>query len=621
MRLLLLMIAAFCAASCARDGDSSAPADRPQSVSIHDVQGAGSASPLEGSIVSISGIVTGDFQNGDADATRDLGGFFVQQSDPDTDPATSEGVFVFDGEQPGTDVAVGDRLRVEGRVTEFFGETQVRASNVRIIGEGSIEPVNVRLPAAAVTLNSDDMLIADLESFEGMLIRLPQAMTVGNLYRLEQYGEVALTQGGRHYSYTMQNQPDIKGYAAHVSAHAAATLLLDDGHRKANATPTPYLTAGDMPGYSLRVGDQVPGLVGNLRFSRGSGASGTEAYRLMPVTQVAFTSRNPRPATPDVDGDLAVAYFNAQNLFSTVDNGTATCGPGTGAGAGCRGADTTAELDRQLAKLVTALRLLDADIIGLVEVENNGGAALDLLVENLNATGDRQYAYVRTGVTGTDSITTGLIYDSASVRAVGSPAVLDSAVDARFNTLRSRPAVAQTFRQIDKDASLTVVINHLKSKGSGCDDLGDPDIGDGQGNCARTRAQAAAALADWVATDPTGSGDPDFLVFGDFNSGLFEDSLGELKAAGFTNLMERNTGAPAYTYVFNAQTGTLDHAFVSAALLSQVAGFEQWHVNADEAPVLDYNLDYERDPSLFDPTTPYRSSDHDPLIIGLDLHQ
>lgn len=265
------------------------------------------------------------------------------------------------------------------------------------------------------------------------------------------------------------------------------------------------------------------------------------------------------------------------------------------------------------------LNALDADIVGLVEVENNGGEAVELLVASLNAASRRDYEYVDTDVLGSDAITTALIYDRASVVADGEAAILNRRIDHRFNDSRNRPALAQAFRQVTNGAVLSVVTTHLKSKGSDCDDDGDPNRGDGQGNCNRTRALAAAALADWVATDPTGSGDPDYLIIGDLNAYVFEDPLTELEDAGFTNLVRQAAGGEAYSFVFDGQSGALDHAFASPSLVPQVVDVIEWHVNADEPPALDYNLEKGRDPALFDPSTPYRAGDHDPLVIGFDL--
>jgi hypothetical protein len=164
---------------------------------------------------------------------------------------------------------------------------------------------------------------------------------------------------------------------------------------------------------------------------------------------------------------------------------------------------------------------------------------------------------------------------------------------------------------------LTVIVNHLKSKGSSCESDGDPNLGDGQGNCNQTRTNAAVAIADWVATDPTASNDPDVLIIGDFNAYTREDPLTALKNAGFTNLLDAKSDA--YSFAFDAQAGALDHAIASASLAPQVVETIEWHINADEPTLLDYNLEHGRDPALFDPDSPYRASDHDPVIIGLDL--
>jgi predicted extracellular nuclease len=164
-----------------------------------------------------------------------------------------------------------------------------------------------------------------------------------------------------------------------------------------------------------------------------------------------------------------------------------------------------------------------------------------------------------------------------------------------------------------------VLVNHLKSKGSAC--AGDPDTGDGSGNCNQTRTNAAEAIVDWLATDPTGSGDADFLIIGDLNSYTFETPIQALEAGGFENLIRTFNGLTAYSYVFNGESGYLDHALGSASLSGQVSGVTEWHINPDEPTVLDYNLNFKsanHQTTLYDPGA-YRSSDHDPVIVGLQL--
>jgi hypothetical protein len=171
-------------------------------------------------------------------------------------------------------------------------------------------------------------------------------------------------------------------------------------------------------------------------------------------------------------------------------------------------------------------------------------------------------------------------------------------------------------------------VNHFKSKGSDCLDVGDPDLGDGQGNCSQTRRKAAAALVDWLATDPTSSGDPDFLIMGDLNSYAMEQTLTEIKAGhddipgtgdDFTNLVVHFQGPFAYSYTFDGQAGSLDHALASASLFGQVTGAEDWHINSDEPSVLDYDTTFKpaEQEALYEPNA-FRTSDHDPVVVGLN---
>ena len=161
-------------------------------------------------------------------------------------------------------------------------------------------------------------------------------------------------------------------------------------------------------------------------------------------------------------------------------------------------------------------------------------SALQDLVNGLNAAvGSSVYSFINPGVSqiGTDEIAVALIYKPGTVTPVGAAQILDSTDDPNFIDTKNRPALAQTFQQASNGAMFTVAVNHLKSKGSDCDDVGDPDTGDGQGNCNLTRKKAAIALASWLATDPTGSGDPDFLIIGDLNSYAKEDPITALKTA------------------------------------------------------------------------------------------
>jgi predicted extracellular nuclease/methionine-rich copper-binding protein CopC len=572
-----------------------------------------------------------------------LDGFFVQEQDAeaDADPATSEGVYVFCGRLCPATLAAGDRVDVTGTVAEFFDMTQVDATGgaVRVLASGSPRPTAARvsLPAAGSTRAA-----ATFEAVEGMVVTVSSTLAVNEFFNLARFGTISLVAGERPYQHTHTSLPSREGYAASQAELARRVILLDDDDNDQNdATsgpssdePYPFPAPGLSVDRTLRGGDTVTGLTGVMHWSS-SGAAGTDAWRLRPVpgAEAAFTRTNPRTATPeDVGGSLKVASFNVLNYFTTLDETASSsagpCGP-TG-GADCRGADSAAELERQRAKTVAAITAIDPDVAGLVEIQNDGGAATEDLVAGLNAaTAPGTYDYVRTGVIGTDAIKQAFVYQPATVRPVGAYAVLDSSVDPRYVDTANRPALAQTFQEVATGERFTVAVNHFKSKGSAC--TGDPDLLDGQGNCNVTRTRAAQALAEWLAGDPTRSGDRDVLVIGDLNSYRNEDPIRALEAAGYTDLVERFGGPKAYGYLFDGQLGYLDHALANDSLRSQVTGATEWHINADEVQLLDYNdtvrtageSAFERESSALPlyAADPYRSSDHDPVVVGLDLDQ
>ncbi|HJS18135.1 MAG TPA: ExeM/NucH family extracellular endonuclease [Anaerolineales bacterium] len=574
---------------------------------IHDVQGSGLQSPINLMTgVIIEGIVVGDYQG-----AGQLGGYHLQEQDADADlnPATSEGIFVFNTSTP---VNVGDLVRVRGRVFEFstsgvFLTEMSPVTDVLVCSSGnSVIPTTVPLPVNTVD---------DWEAFEGMLVNIAQDLTVTENFTLGRFGEVALSANGRLLIPTMITTP---GPAANAQQdlNNRSRILLDDGNGQQNIDPTIHPIGGLSASNTLRSGYTVNGLTGVLEQRFG-------VYRVQPVGPVVFNNTNPRPLSPDpVGGTLRVAAMNVLNYFTTLDApgaGPFICGPL--ANLECRGANSASEFTRQRDKIISAIEGLDADVIGLMEMENNATTAIQNLVDGLNAaTAPGTYAFIDTGTIGTDAIKVGLIYRPASVTPIGAYAILDSNVDPTFIDTLNRPVLAQTFEELATGAKFTVAVNHLKSKGSACG-AGDPDTGDGQGNCNLTRLAAAIAEANWLATDPTGSGDPDFLLIGDFNAYLKEDPITALQNTGYTNLIDAFVGADAYSFVFQGQSGYLDHALSSSSLTSQVTGTTEWHVNSDEPIVLDYNEEFKSPNhviTLYEDDA-YRSSDHDPLIVGLNL--
>jgi len=595
------------------------------------VQGSGAASPLAGQEVQVEAVVTSLITDEDV-----LDGFYVQEEDADADAsaATSEGVYVFCGSACPTGLAAGDLVRVVGTVAEYYDNTQINVTG----GSVSVLASDQSLPSAAtVTLpasgSTEDP--ATFESVEGMITTISTTLAVSEYFALAQYGEIVLTAGEREYQYTQTNAPSVEGYEAFLADLATRRIVLDDDSNDQNdATSGPlddepyyYPTPGLSTDNLVRGGDTITGLTGVMEYSFG-------AWKLRPVPGVDYTfeSANPRPATPDdVGGRLQVASFNVLNYFATVDttssNSTGACGP-TGTDD-CRGADSEQERQRQLAKIVSALETIDADVFGLIEIQNDAGLATQQIVDALNAaTAPGTYDYVETGTIGTDAIKQAFLYKTATVVPVGDFDLLTEEDDARFDDERNRPALIQTFEEIATGERFTVAVNHLKSKGSSCGE-GDDSPADGSGNCDLTRTQAAAALAEYLATDPTGSGDPDYLIIGDLNSYSMERPISTLESAGYVDLLERFEGPESYGYVFDGLLGHLDQALATESLAEQVTGAGGWKINADEVPLFDYNdtvrdageAAYERESSalpLYEPD-PYRSSDHDPVVVGLTL--
>lgn len=595
------------------------PCEQPVTA-IAQIQGAGPATPLAGASVVVRGVVVGDYEG----PSPTLRGFYLQDPAGDGDPSTSDALFVFNGNADL--VNLGDDVVVTGTANEYQEQTQVSASHVTVCGTGaSVDPVDVTLPVPDA---------AYLERYEGMLVRLPQTLTVTEMFQLGRFGQVVLSADGRQAQPTQVLRPGADATALQA-ANALARIILDDALNEQNPDPIVFGRDGQPLSASntLRGGDTATGIVGVLTYTWAGNRASPNAYRVRPIGalggSVEFEATNPRPTTaPAVGGALRVGVLNVLNYFDTVD--TCTNGLG-GAPVDCRGADDAFELERQAAKVVDAIVGMDVAVLGLVEIENDGYAAdsaIANLVDRLNgATAPGTWAFVdadagtaQVNALGTDAIKVALIYRPALVSPVGTTAALNTTafVTGGDTDARNRPALAQAFAQPTTGGVFVAVVNHLKSKGRPCD---APDAGDGQGNCSEVRTNAALELAAWLATDPTTTGDPDVLVLGDLNAYAMEDPIAALEGAGYVNLHATFGGYEAYTYVFDGQWGSLDHALASPTLVGQTTGTAAWAISADEPSVLDYNTNFKsagQVASLYAPDA-FRASDHDPVVVGLDL--
>ena len=533
-----------------------------RTTAIAAVQGDGPSSPLTGRAVTVRGVVTAAFPGADG-----LEGFFLQDAAGDGDPATSDGLFVRIAGGVRSP-APGDAVRVAGTVRETGGMTQLGSvTRLERCGSAVLPPPRVvRLPVHGP---------AAWEALEGMLVTLPGPLVVTDVYPLARDGELELA-AARLFVSTQ---------GAGATASAQRGIVLDDGSRKRDPAPVPYLLEAGRP---PRVGDSVRDVTAVVM------GAGSGRYRLEPVGAPRLVPTNPRPDAPaPVGGALRVATFNVHNFFTTL---------------GERGARSAGQRALQRSKLAAALAGLGADAIALQEVESDGMRSENALLKALNARlGSNAYAAVPdpAGGVGGDRIKQAVLYRPSALE------LLSSASDPR--PLFERAPVAATFRQRGGGV-FTLVALHLKSKG-GCPAAGDVDRGYGCWNLRRS-AQAQAVL-DFVAALRRATGDGDVLVAGDLNSYAAEPPLRLLESAGFVDASRSVPAPERYSYVYQGRSGTLDYLLASATLAPQLAGAAIWHIDADESALVGA---FGRASSFAPaPQTPYRASDHDPVLVGLAL--
>ncbi|MGB3394108.1 MAG: ExeM/NucH family extracellular endonuclease [Stenotrophomonas sp.] len=555
----------------------SATSVAPPLLAIGAVQGSGERSPHDGERVTIEGMVTADLRAG-------LGGVFVQDAG-DGDAATSDGLFV--RMEPEQNVQPGQWLRITGTVQEqAAGKGD---SSLTTLQADKVVAITAH-PAPSVTVLQGAP--ASWEALEGMQVRIAVPLTLAGQDGLQRYGELTAAFGGRLWQPSELATAGSAEHAAVVADNARRRLRLDDGSGKRDPAGVAYLPEG----MQLRVGMRLQGIEGvvDQRFDDG--------YRLQLTHQLQVPALE-RPLPPQVAGGLRIAAFNLENYFN-----------GDGLGAGfptLRGAPTQAQLQAQQAKLVTTIGSFGADVAALMELENDGygpDSAIAQLVRALNAAaGNGDWKFVDAGKgPGDNPIRVGIIYRASRITPVGKVAVLEHEP---FGA-RSRVPLAQAFRMGRKGKPFVVVANHFKSKG--CSDAtgADADQNDGQGCWNATRVESARLLHQWLQRDPTGSGSRDAVLLGDFNAYAMEDPIRQLHADGWRDAFEVAGVQQPYSYVYNGQSGRLDHALLNPGMVARLKGAAEWHINADEADDVGYqgrNL-----------PGPWRSSDHDPLLLGFD---
>jgi predicted extracellular nuclease len=546
---------------------------------IGKVQGSGERSPYEGKPVTVEAMVTADMREG-------LGVVYVQDAG-DGDAATSDALFVRLPE--GQAVQVGEWLRIRGTVQE---QAAGKGGQSLTTLQADTLTTAAKRPAPAITVIAD--VPASWEALEGMQVRISAPLTLAGQEGLQRFGELTAAFDGRLWQPSEVAAAGSPEQAAVMADNARRRLRLDDGSSQRDLAGVAYLAEDTV----LRTGallSEVQGIV-DQRYD------GDYRLQLTAPLKVSTDLRPPQP--PRVAGGLRLAAFNLENYFN-----------GDGKGGGyptLRGAKTPEQQAAQQAKLLTSIRSLGADVAALMELENDGygpGSAIDQLVRALNEgqgkDGDWKFVDAGQGP-GDNPIRVGIIYRSAKVSPLGKPAVLEREPFGE----RSRVPLAQAFRMGRKGTPFVVVANHFKSKGCSNASGADADQNDGQGCWNATRVESARLLHQWLETDPTGSGSKDAVLLGDFNAYAMEDPIRALQAEGWQDAFKLAGVQQPYSYVYSGLTGRLDHALLSPGMAARLKGAAEWHINADEADELGYQG--RNVPG------PWRSSDHDPLLLGFE---
>ena len=551
---------------------------------------------------TIEGVVTGVY------AGLNPAGFYVQNdaATADGDPATSDALFVV---QTAPSVAVGNRVRISGAVQET---ASTPSFNQAVLTTPIIAVLNATSPLPAFSLiDNATFLMADAEPLEGMLVEFGGAVTVTDVAAVKSRGELTISLRGLVYQPTQFVDPNdnpasgtsstgtsnVAAVSAYQAANANKSLLLDDGRAATSPTPIPYLDATTQ---TVRVGSTVALLRGVLGY-------GNSKWRVQPLAgsnaPQVVTVRPPVPTFGPID--VKIASMNVLNFFN-----------GDGAGGGfptSRGALTLTDFQRQRSKIMVAFTQMNADVLGLMEVENDGTgstSAVQDLVNGLNqALGAGTYAFINDGgptrqLNNTDLIHCAIIYKPAVLTPYG------SALIALTPGIFERPPLAQLFitnRTTGRD-TFALVVNHLKSKASGSGV--NADQGDGQGASNLRRKSQADGLVQFINTIVKPAGTRYVVSMGDYNANYEEDPMDILRTAGLV------VGSPAASasYLFSGLSGSLDHAVLTGNLVGHAA-VEKWHINAAEPEFLEYALAG----AATDVNSPFRSSDHDPILIGLNF--
>ena len=562
-----LIAAFFCAgilSGCSDEQSASQAGCDIQTTPIAVVQGSNPRSALLDEQVTIQGVVT-LVQAGE--------GLYVEEPGSDDNDATSNAIFVRSTNLP-TGVIPGSWISVQGTVTEIpRGRNTLtaltRISDLSQCSDGQNLPItNVALPLGGL----------DREALESMRIKIDGELTVTDTYQFGS-GTFSLAGNGLQFVPTEVTTPgpETSRYTSKNRNFSLTTTMLDLQKRPALLSP----------------GSDISNVAGVM----------VHDDRNLKLALQSMNTNSPKafetPAQAGSD-EIRVVGMNLHNYFNGDGKGGDFPTP--------RGAKTTGEFDDQRQRLGAAIGALNPHILAVMELENDGFGALSAAADFINlaeeVTGAPWRVVRPTGDDiGSDAIMVGLFYRDDLLETVASARTLTGA---EFR--KSRQPLAQVFKQHDSDERLLVVVNHLKSKGS-CPDAGiNANQKDGQGCWNPMRVASAEKLSAWVTSLSTTSQAGNALILGDMNAYRQEDPIEVIRNAGFIELMDKDQGN-AYSFMYYGQAGTLDYAFVSNTLQEKIQQAFIWNVNAGF-------------PTRMKLPKPWlRFSDHDPVVVDIDLRQ
>ncbi|MBL0621907.1 ExeM/NucH family extracellular endonuclease [Aeromonas veronii] len=692
-RTLLSLAVGLALASSGAHAAFVCPSDPAQLTPIPTIQGTGSASALATQTVTDkNGNVTGKISPGTFNVrgiVTTLGqsltkGFYLTDPVGDGNPATSDGIFVYLNEKDFAtkykDIKPGAELCLEAKVEEYYGGTQLKPTFESSKARLQVTAQGLNVPTNVLLVNEGETLAQALNRHEGMRVRLDSS---SDLHLTRNYGFDYKVY--RNNVELAHKTPLIKPTQLHVANSADAValatqngsnrLVIESDINKVPDGVLPWFPSWDADQGYLRIGDQLTGLEGVIVYNK-------DAFRLVVPSDITLTAgallRSPEEDRQDAPArlagsDLRIGSFNVLNYFTSHSSiGGALnilCKDQADAdnAKGCnRGAKSQPEFEKQRTKIVNAITAMDADLLGLMEMENNGfedNSAINNLVTRLNEQqkdASKHYAYVRLPVTaltdgkffGGDAIMVAMLYRPALLTPSGDASVI-KLPEQRYTTggvaktAGQRDSLVQTFTVAKSKEPLTLVVNHLKSKGSGCYENGDgkTEPADLQGKCTEFRVSAAKVLGEAVSKLPG-----QVLLVGDFNSYAKEDPIRVLtdynpvtserkivsashtfigeqsyeqlgrevtRSYGLIDLNVKFNKEKAISYSYDGELGTLDYALANPALASKVAGVADWHINSFESSLFEYGSQYTG--TLLKSDNPFSASDHDPIIVDLRL--